>query len=139
MFYAILSSSMNRRTLLPAVFLCVSALLLGAGCSKSVSESTSAPTKTSKTIQKGVSINPNQGSPSYTMDEIALHASSTDCFVTINDKVYDATTYVKHAKDPQRVTDVCGKDATQTLAADLESKATGTAALGTFEIGTVQR
>lgn len=73
------------------------------------------------------------------MDEIALHASSTDCFVAINEKVYDATTYVGRAKDPQRIIDVCGKDATQALAADLASTATGTAALGTFEIGTVEK
>lgn len=130
---------MIRRFLAPAVILSLSTLLFGAGCSKSPSGSAAVQQKKSQPLQKGVSINPNKGSPSYTMDEVALHATSTDCYVAINDNIYDATEYVKHVKDMKRILDVCGKDASQALASDLTSKATGTAALSTFEIGTVQK
>jgi hypothetical protein len=132
-------SYMSRRALISAVFLGISALLFGAGCSKSVTGFMPGKTGTQKATQGGVTINPNQGAPSFTMDEITMHATSTDCYVAINDKVYDATEYIKHMKDTKRVLDVCGKDATSVLASDLASKATGTAALGTFEIGVVEK
>lgn len=49
----------------------------------------------------------------YTLEEVAKHNTPEDCWLVINTKVYDVTSYLEdHPGGPDIVTDVAGIDAT---------------------------
>lgn len=49
----------------------------------------------------------------YTLAEISLHKSQTDCWTAVNEKVYDITAYVpRHPGGIKQIMQVCGKDGT---------------------------
>lgn len=51
--------------------------------------------------------------PTYSLEEVARHASPTDCWIVIEGNVYDITSYIsQHPTSPQVLTRECGKDAT---------------------------
>lgn len=57
-----------------------------------------------------------QGTVGATLDtaEVAKHSGSQDCWIIINDNVYDVTQYIPfHPGGQQRIINYCGKDATQ--------------------------
>jgi cytochrome b involved in lipid metabolism len=52
--------------------------------------------------------------PSYTLTQVAAHASSTDCWMVIDDAVYDLTFFVNmHPRGKSSIVSNCGKDASQ--------------------------
>ena len=52
--------------------------------------------------------------PSFTMAEVARHASADDCWMVIGGEVYDFTAYLPmHPSDPALLVPWCGKDATE--------------------------
>ncbi|HLP79869.1 MAG TPA: cytochrome b5 domain-containing protein [Acidobacteriota bacterium] len=57
--------------------------------------------------------NPIPADIQFTLEEVALHASRTDCWIIVNDNVYDVTSYIPaHPGGTTRITRVCGTDAT---------------------------
>lgn len=95
-----------------AVSLVLSVMLFGAGCS-------SAPT-TPATNSQNAQNNPAPAaaSPStdkvYALDEVAKHASQTDCWTAIDGKVYDVTMAIAgHPGGADKIMKGCGIDATQ--------------------------
>jgi cytochrome b involved in lipid metabolism len=49
----------------------------------------------------------------YTMAEVATHSSAKDCWLIIEDVVYDVTNYLEHHPGgPTWLTELAGKDAT---------------------------
>ncbi len=49
----------------------------------------------------------------YTLADISLHKSQTDCWTAVNEKVYDITAYVpRHPGGIKQIMQVCGKDGT---------------------------
>ena len=50
----------------------------------------------------------------FSLSEVQLHNSSKDCWIVINDKIYDITKFIKdhdvHCKY-SKLSDFCGKDA----------------------------
>ena len=52
-------------------------------------------------------------SKSYSMEEIAKHGSREDCWLLIEGKVYDVTSFVPMHKGKDAILMGCGKDATQ--------------------------
>ena len=47
------------------------------------------------------------------MAEVARHNSKGDCWIVVENKVYDITNYIEDHPTPERVlTEYCGKDAT---------------------------
>lgn len=50
---------------------------------------------------------------SYSMDEIAKHATREDCWLLIEGKVYDVTKFVPMHKGKDAILMGCGKDATE--------------------------
>lgn len=78
---------------------------LGAGCA-STTANTQAPTATPATGSASTS------TQTFTLDDVAKHASDTDCWMAIDGKAYDVTSYVdKHPGGPT-ILKGCGKDAT---------------------------
>lgn len=51
---------------------------------------------------------------SYTLEDVAQHATAEDCWFAINGTVYDVTSYIADAKHPggPAILEGCGKDAT---------------------------
>lgn len=46
--------------------------------------------------------------------EVAKHNVKDDCFMIVNDKVYNVTTYIdQHPGGPQKILPYCGKDGTE--------------------------
>ena len=54
--------------------------------------------------------------PSYTAADVALHNKSSDCWMIVQGKVYDATTYVSSHPGGRTILSGCGKDATSMFA-----------------------
>ncbi|KAL6803389.1 cytochrome b5-like heme/steroid binding domain-containing protein [Trichoderma sp. SZMC 28013] len=53
-------------------------------------------------------------SKSFSVDEVAKHASKTDLYMIIHHKVYDVSTFIeKHPGGEEILTDVAGRDATE--------------------------
>lgn len=60
------------------------------------------------------SLDQNTQTAVLTNDEISKHSSSNDCWVVIEQKVYNVTDYLsKHPGGAGRISPYCGKDATQ--------------------------
>lgn len=71
-----------------------------------------SPSKTATT--SSTTITTTTTSTSYTLAQVAAHASETDCWTVINGNVYDITSYVpKHPGGVQQIMRVCGTDGTQ--------------------------
>lgn len=57
---------------------------------------------------------PSVPTTALTTDDISKHHSSNDCWIIIENKVYDTTLYLsRHPGGEWRITPFCGKDATQ--------------------------
>jgi cytochrome b involved in lipid metabolism len=117
------------------------ALLLGAGCS---SKTTKTPEdhpaeiieKQPANTQPSVTITTPEAMPSYSFDEITEHATSTDCWISAHDKVYDATNFVQENPTANAILNECGKDAAASydnLNQELQQK------LSMNEIGSMQK
>ena len=54
------------------------------------------------------------GTKSYSLAEVAAHASPRDCWMAIHGKVYDITSYLPdHPSRPEVIEVWCGKDGSQ--------------------------
>lgn len=80
----------------------------------------------------------------YSMEEIAKHSSKEDCWLAIDNNVYDVTSYVKSGFHPgkEAILMGCGKDATELF--NTRPMGSGTshsdkarAMIGKFKIGIV--
>lgn len=86
----------------------VTAIVLSAMKPGDGSESNGSPT---------MSTSRNTSSSQYSASDVSIHNSRTDCWITINSKVYNVTGFLdQHPGGVQEITPYCGKDATQAFA-----------------------
>lgn len=73
-----------------------------------------SPTATeTQTIQNNTSQTTDNG-VTFTTAQVAEHATSSDCWIIIDNGVYNVTNYLsQHPGGASRITPFCGKDATQ--------------------------
>lgn len=75
----------------------------------------------------------------YTLADVALHAKETDCWMAINDKVYDLSAYIpEHPSRPAIILPWCGKEASEAYRTKMKGKphsAMANELLETYEIG----
>jgi len=85
-------------------------LLIAAGCnSGSVTSQTNTQTPTATDSNSSLTAM----TKTYTSAEVAAHNSDSDCWVIVNDKVYNVTAYIpRHPGGSQQIIKVCGQDAT---------------------------
>ena len=58
-----------------------------------------------------------------TKEEVALHALPGDCWMIVENEVYDLSTYlIQHEKYTKALPDFCGKDATEAWNTKLEKQ-----------------
>lgn len=71
----------------------------------------------------------------YSLTEIALHTSKTDCWTAIYEKVYDITSYIpRHPGGESQIMKVCGKDGTYLFVDQHDNDKKPNAKLATFMI-----
>lgn len=59
-------------------------------------------------VPTGVGLN-----KSFTVDEVAVHNTLSSCWIIVDQKVYDVTSYVSaHPGGSKTIADTCGKEAT---------------------------
>lgn len=73
----------------------------------SASEASATPTSTTTTTSASTT------TTSLTAAAVASHNSTSDCYLIINNKVYDVTSYLsQHPGGARTITPYCGKEAT---------------------------
>lgn len=86
----------------------------------------------------------------YTLADVATHASSSDCWTVINNKVYDLTSYIPQHPGGDEVLRACGKDGTslftqrttedgETVGSGTPHSGSATAQLQTLYVGDLAR
>ena len=63
-------------------------------------------------VEQSATIPTPDGSPVYTLDEVAAHATADDCWMAIHGNVYDVTSFIPRHPGGQAILEGCGKDAT---------------------------
>ncbi len=84
-----------------------SIFFLSSGASSQNTSSTSSSSKSVSTSSASTSVK-------LTSSETAKHNTESDCYMIVNGKVYDVTTYLPvHPGGASRIIQYCGKDGTQ--------------------------
>lgn len=111
----------------------------GRGVARQQSSSTSATGQVTTTQTTGTS-----GQSSYTLEEVATHASANDCWMAIDGAVYDVTAFIQDGTHPggMQIVDGCGKDASSMFAREhrgnSSSPGPAQAMLPEYRIGTLK-
>ena len=72
----------------------------------------------------------------YTISDVALHKTSTNCWTTISGEVFDLTTWIKqHPGGDKAILSICGIDGTKAFEGQHGGKAKVEMKLETFKIG----
>ncbi len=93
------------------ILLSVFLLVLTACGNKTVDTKTSNPPAETINIEDGNYII-NVGQNVFSIDELARHDNQEDCWLVINNKVYDVTGYEDSHPGGKDLLEGCGKDAT---------------------------
>ncbi|MGB8021283.1 MAG: cytochrome b5-like heme/steroid binding domain-containing protein [Candidatus Nanopelagicales bacterium] len=81
---------------------------------------------------------PTTAVPVYSLAQLAAHDTAADCWVAVNAKVYDLSTWVNlHPGGAQRIIDLCGTDATAAFQGQHGSQSQPNVALTYYDIGTL--
>jgi cytochrome b involved in lipid metabolism len=91
--------------------LCISVLLFG--CTSREEDRADSAVGTgdaARLTQEGVA--GEQEAKTYTLADVAAHASQEDCWLAIHGKVYDVTHYIKSHPGGTAILQGCGNDAT---------------------------
>lgn len=102
---------MPNKLILPIL----ASLFLSACSLNPVSELTPTPTNTispSLNQEATPSKEPENSTQAYTMEEVATHDSSDSCWLVIEGKVYDVTSFVSNHPGGEAILEGCGQDAT---------------------------
>ncbi len=92
--------------ILVLIILPFSIFFLSSGTSSQNTTSTSSSSKSVSTSSSSTNVK-------LTASEVAKHNTESDCYMIINSKVYDVTTYLPyHPGGAYRIIQYCGKDGT---------------------------
>lgn len=76
---------------------------------------------------------------SFTLDEVAQHATADDCWVAINSSVYDLSSWVsRHPGGPSPIINICGQEASELFNNQHGGSNVAQAALILLKIGSLQ-
>ncbi len=79
-----------------------------------------------------------QNSQTYSMDDVALHAKKSDCWMVIDGTVYDVTNYIDKHPGGTGMAGYCGADATEVFDREREHDDKARALLPQYRIGTLE-
>lgn len=95
-------------------FLFLSGVVLLAGCTQSPTPlpSSSPSALPDSSPMSTTSSSESVQTTSYTMAEVSAHSTESDCWLVVNDSVYDVTGFVDQHPGGKEILKGCGKDAT---------------------------
>lgn len=74
----------------------------------------------------------------YTMAEVALHATKESCWTVVERGVYDVTSFItKHPGGQSKVLGICGKDGSEKFGGQHEGDERAEGTLDSFKIGVI--
>lgn len=101
-------------------------------------ESENTPTTT--TTEPTVTPEPTQEAGTYTSAQIATHAVESDCWASVDNNVYDLTSWVsRHPGGSKAIISLCGTDATAKFEKKHGGSNSAKAALVLLKIGTIAK
>lgn len=107
-----------------------------SSATNSVSGSPTVSPSTSTMPSTSVSATPSSAKKMITLAQIAAHASAQSCWSTIEDKVYDLTSWIaQHPGGEEGILKICGKDGTSLFVGQHDHNAKQQNILTTFYIG----
>ena len=75
----------------------------------------------------------------YTMADVATHSNESDCWLVIENKVYDVTSFIPNHPGGKEILKGCGKDATALFQGEREHQENNASTyLPTYMIGSLQ-
>jgi cytochrome b involved in lipid metabolism len=124
---------MDKKILTPVIIgIAVVLIAAGAAYQKSRPEGTGIPSPELNTEPAAVD--------SYTLAEVATHASAASCWAVVNDSVYDLTTWIsKHPGGEDAIKSICGKDGSAAFNNQHSENQGPNDALAAFRIGELAR
>ncbi len=125
------------KLLISTTFLVTTLVFLGAGCTNDdVATKNTTATVTANNADADVDTGTET---TYTLDDVAAHATESNCWMVLDGDVYDVTTYIPNHPGGKTLLGSCGTDATAAFGGDNTwGKVHSTAAkalLDTYEIG----
>ena len=126
---------MSRLTAFSLVGSIVSSLVI-VGCVRvdTTSQSEESSSSAKSQVQEDAVV-----TATFTLEQVALHATEQDCFTTIEGGVYDLTSFVsEHKGGADKILDLCGKDGTGVFTRKHGTFQPAIDTLAGFRIGTVQ-
>lgn len=122
-------------------FAAIAVLLAGCGSPKTaIPESGGPQAEQPAPIAKqepSLTITTPQGLPSFTLQEIATHATSTDCWVAIGDKAYDLSPLTMRGQTS--MTKACGNEASTVFDEAKQKNEAIKDTLANYEIGLLSK
>ena len=106
---------MNKQML--AIIAIVAVVVVGVLVFRSMAPvPTTPPPEAATTVEtaKEATLPPQENMMTYTLEDVAPHSKAEDCWIVIEDNVYDMTPYIKKQIHPGGAAILfgCGKDAT---------------------------
>lgn len=96
------------------------------------------PSPSSSPSSSSLSTNPDT-TPIYSISDVNMHNNPKDCWVIVNNKVYDVTNYInEHPGGPSSITRYCGKDETSAFEGKHSGSRSANSILSTLFIGNLQ-
>ena len=81
-----------------------------------------------------------QGEETFTLAEVATHENPNDCYVAINDDVYDVTEWIaQHPGGDKAILGLCGTDGSAAFTKQHSGQPKPEAMLASFNIGTLSK
>ncbi len=75
----------------------------------------------------------------YTLADVAKHATKADCWTAVNGSVYNLTSFIPNHPGGDRILVVCGKDGTAAFENQHDSQRDPAKELATHKIGTLAK
>lgn len=125
------------------ILVLIAILFIGGGWyllnSKNINQSTT-DISTDSTITSPTNNSTEKTSNTYTLDEVKKHNSSSDCWLIINNSVYNVTSFIPKHPGGKDILKGCGKDATSLFNNEDEHQEKNAASyLPDYLIGTVSQ
>jgi cytochrome b involved in lipid metabolism len=106
----------------------------GAAYSKDPTAVVSPPSEIPAPASSQATVNPE----GYTLDDVAAHSTIDDCWLVVDDIVYDPSGYAAaHPGGAARIADICGTDATEAFRNQHQNQGAPNRTLAGFEVGSL--
>lgn len=106
------------------------------GSAGPVADEPTAVMTTPDEIPAPATADPVSEAPTFTLDDVAQHATVEDCWIVVDAIVYDASGYADaHPGGASRIADICGTDATHAFRGQHGEQGAPNSMLAGFEIG----